>query len=176
MDLGGYTDLLALSRNPEANAMVCSHFRHDFGSRHVYSVQPASSEEDNQRKELAQPLRTNILFAKDATWSKLASLLGQGARIRSTQLTEEYDFEAYRISQKNGFVPLFALNEKGRLRVFSSDGQVEPQPGWTVIALSSGETHADTAAKPEEQSEDSESGGNTEPKARSGDQSEQGAG
>ncbi len=173
MDLGGYTDLLALSRNPEANAMVCSHFRHDFGSRHVYSVQPASSEEDNQRKELAQPLRTNILFAKDATWPKLASLLGQGARIRSTQLTEEYDFEAYRIAQKNGFVPLFALNEKGRLRIFSSDSQLEPQPGWTVIALSSGETDADAdaAAKPDEQPEDAESDGNTEPEARSRDQS-----
>ena len=136
MDLAGYTELLAMSRNPEANAMVCAHFRHDFGSKHVYSIQPSTGDEDNQRKELAQNLRTNIAFSKDATWSKLASLFGQGAKIRSTRLTDEYDFESYNISQNKGMVFLFAINDKGRLKVFSSREELAPEAGWKVIALS----------------------------------------
>lgn len=136
MDLAGYTELLALSRNPEANAMVCARFRHDFGTKHIYSIQPANGEDDSQRKELAQGLRTPVLFSKDSTWAKLASLLGQGARIRSTRLSESFDFEAYRISQSKSSVIMFAINDKGRLKVFSSREEIIPGAGWTVIALS----------------------------------------
>lgn len=136
MDLAGYTELLALSRNPEANAMVCGHFRHDFGTKHVYSIRPGNGEEDSPRQELAQSLKANILFSRDATWSKLASLLGQGGKIRSTRLTETFDFEAYRISHSNGAVIMFALTDKGRLKIFSSREELVPEAGWTVLALS----------------------------------------
>ncbi|HET6564519.1 MAG TPA: sodium:proton antiporter [Xanthomonadales bacterium] len=135
MDLAGYTELLAMSRNAEANAMVCAHFRHDFGSKHVYSIKPANGEEDSQRKEMVHSLRGNILFSNDATWTKLASMLGQGAKIRTTQLTDEFDFEAYRIAQSKGSVIMFAINDKGRLKVFSSREQLLPESGWKVIAL-----------------------------------------
>jgi hypothetical protein len=135
MDLAGYTELLAMSRNPEANAMVCNRFRHDFGTKHVYSIQPASGEDDSERKGLAQGLRTNVLFSKDATWTKLASLLGQGAKIRATKLTENYDFGAYQISQSKSSVLMFAINEKSRLKVFSNREEIEPEVGWTIIAL-----------------------------------------
>ena len=135
MDLTGFTELLAMSRNQESNAMVCARYRHDFGPAHVYSVQPSGVEEDNSRKELALGLRTNILFAKDASWSKLASLIGQGAVIRTTKLSEEFDYEAYRVSQSAQSVSLFALDDRGKLKVFSSASEFNPTAGWTVIGL-----------------------------------------
>lgn len=148
MDLTGYTDLLAVSRNTEANAMVCARYRHDFGPEHVFSVQPANSgEDDSQRKELAQGLRSNILFSRDATWVKLASLIGQGAKVKSTSLTEEFDYEAFNVSKGNGSVNLFALNEKGRLKIFSSGQELKPEPGWTIIGLVSKEMQDKAARK-----------------------------
>ncbi|MEJ8567252.1 cation:proton antiporter [Elongatibacter sediminis] len=135
MDLTGYTELLALSRNTEANAMVCARLRHDFGHKHVFSIVPYAGEEDNLRKELAQGLRANLLFTRDATWKKLASLLGQGARIKATSLTEEFDYEAFNATQKAPSINLFGLNERGRLKVFSNFEELNPEPGWTVISL-----------------------------------------
>ena len=80
-------------------------------------------------------MRTNILFNRQASWSKLASLIGQGATVRSTPLTEEYDFEAYCASQDKQAIMLFALDGRGVLRVFSTQTEFEPEPGWTVISL-----------------------------------------
>lgn len=157
MDLAGYTELLAVSRNPEANAMVCARFRHDFGSKHVYSIQPTAVEEDNHRKELAQGLRTNILFSRDATWTKLASLLGQGAKIRSTTLSEEFDFEAYNLAQNRSTVLLFAINDKGRLKVFSTREELAPEAGWKIIAIApEDESRNAKESSPEPQEDDSE--------------------
>jgi len=134
MDLTGYTELLAVSRNPEANAMACVRFRHEFGPAHVFAIQPSRGEEDSLRKELALGLQANLLFGKDATWSKLASLASNDARITSTKLTEEFDFEDYNV-HKNPLVTLFALNPRGRLKVFSDYDSLNPEPGWTIVSL-----------------------------------------
>lgn len=136
MELAGYTHLFAVSRNPEANAMVCARHRYDFGQARVFSVQPSSMDETDTREGLVTGLRTNILFDREASWSKLASLIGQGAKVRSTPLTEEYDFEAYCASQDKHAIKLFALDSRGKLRVFSSQSEFEPESGWTVISLS----------------------------------------
>lgn len=135
MDLTGYTKILALSRNNEANAMVCARFRHDFGPANVFGIKPSGDDEENERKELAFNLQTNVLFGKDASWAKLASMIGQGAVTRSTKLSEEYDFEAYKLEQKGHSIPLFALDDQNRLKVFTSDHSFAPAAGWIIISL-----------------------------------------
>ena len=135
MDLTGYNWLWALSLNAEANAMVCGRYRPEFGPKRVYSVQTAGPDESDQRQGLATGLRSNTLFGRDVTWSKLASLAGQGAVPKSTPLTEEYDFEAFNADQGRQGINLFALDEKGRLQVFGPDRELEPGPGWTVVSL-----------------------------------------
>lgn len=135
MDLTGYNWLWAVSLNAEANAIVCARYRPEFGPRRIFSLQTAGRDEADERQGLATGLRTNTLFGRDVTWAKLASLAGQGARPKSTPLTEEYDFEAYNADQAEKSVKLFALDEKGRLRVFSPDHDLKPAPGWTVVSL-----------------------------------------
>jgi NhaP-type Na+/H+ or K+/H+ antiporter len=63
MDLTGFTSLLAVSRNAEANAVVCARYRHEFGSSQVFSVRPGSTEDTDQRQGLVRGLRTNALLA-----------------------------------------------------------------------------------------------------------------
>ncbi|MDX1557234.1 MAG: NAD-binding protein, partial [Xanthomonadales bacterium] len=135
MDLTGYTVLMATSRNAEANAMVCARYRHEFGPKNVFSLRPTGPDEKDERRILARGLRTRPLFGDDVSWSKLASMISQGAEIRSTKLTEEFDFEAYNASQKDASVNLFALNDSGRLRVFGGEPQLMPEVGWTVVSL-----------------------------------------
>ena len=54
MDLTGYNCLMAVSRNPEANAMVAARYRHDFGPKHVFSVQASSTDEADQAQWIIQ--------------------------------------------------------------------------------------------------------------------------
>jgi len=135
MELAGYTHLFAVSRNPEANAMVCARHRHDFGPTRVFSIQPSGMDETDTRQGLRSGLRTHILFSKDASWARLASLIGQGATIRSTTLTEEFNYESFCASQDKQAISMFALDDRGRLRIFSTRNELEPAPGWTVISL-----------------------------------------
>ena len=135
MDMTGYNVLMAVSRVQEANAMVCNRFRHEFEPTQTFSIRNPNNHEPEHRQSLMAGLRANELFAKDVTWTKLASLVGQGAQVRSTGLTESFDFEAFRESQDKQAVNLFALDGEGKLRVFSADLELEPAPGWTIISL-----------------------------------------
>lgn len=135
MDLTGYNWLWALSLNAEANAMVCDRLRPEFGPKRVFSVQLSGPDESDRREGLATGLRTNTLFGSGVTWSKLARLAGQGAVTRSTPLTEEYGFEALCADQDGDAANLFALDERGRLWVFSPKDDFDPEAGWTVVSL-----------------------------------------
>jgi NhaP-type Na+/H+ or K+/H+ antiporter len=135
MDLTGYNWLWAISLNAEANAMVCSRLRPAFGPKRTFSIQTGGADESDQREGLATGLRTKSLFARDATWSKLASLISKGAVTKSTPLTEAYDYEAFCADQDKNAVNLFALDASGRLKVYSADSDPAPEPGWTVVSL-----------------------------------------
>lgn len=134
MDLTGYTHLLAVERNAEANAIVCGQYRHEFGPRRVFSVR-AGANGDDGREGFAQPLRSAGLFARDASWSKLASLLGSGSTVKTTSLTDNFDFQAYQAEWGKRALQMFAIDEHGKLRVFTDEPDFQPEPGWRVISL-----------------------------------------
>lgn len=135
MDLTGYTKLMATSRNTEANAMVCARYRHEFGPTNVFSLRPTGPDEQDERKGLARGLRANPLFGSDVSWAKLASMEAKGAKIRSTSLTDDYDFEDFNADQKDHSVNLFALDASGRLKVFGGQHPFTPESGWKVVSL-----------------------------------------
>lgn len=134
MDLTGFTHLFAVSRNAEANAIVCSQYRHEFGPQKVFSVRAGTSEDD-EKEGFVRTLRSATLFARDASWVKLASLVGNGGEIRSTSLTDSFDFEAYQAEWGKQAIHLFAIDDDGELKVFSEQKKLQPQPGWTLISL-----------------------------------------
>jgi len=136
LDLGPYNWLWAVSPNAEANAMACVRFRPEFDPRRIFSVRTAGPEETDERRGLVTRLRTNTLFGQGMNWSTLARLSADGARPKSTPLTEEYDYAAYKKDQGAHVAPLFALDENGRLRVFGAESEVEPGPGWIVVSIS----------------------------------------
>jgi hypothetical protein len=135
MDVTGYTHLLAMSRHAEFNAVVCAQYKYDFGTRNVYTVQTGGAEDTESRRGLSPNLRFNQLFPPEVTWTRLASAIGQGAEVKATELTEKFDHEAFRATWGDEAIPLFALDENGRLLVRQVDQPLEPEPGWTLISL-----------------------------------------
>lgn len=135
LDLVGIGKLLALSPLRGMNAVAGMRYQNEFGERNIYILTTSTEANVSEKHKIATEQRGFILFGEDVTYSKLASLLSQGAEIRSTKLSEEFDFDDFLIEKGSEVLPLFAINPKGRLSVFVTQKELHPEAGWTLISL-----------------------------------------
>ena len=135
LDLVGIGRLLAMSRRPALNALACLRYRSEFGANHVYSLLTPDEKRATEKSAIGKEYACTRLFGDDITLVKLASLLSKGAEIRVTHLTESFTFEAYMEKYQGKAIPLFALNPKGHLRVFTPHSELRPLPEWNIIGL-----------------------------------------
>ena len=70
----------------------------------------------------------------------MASLISQGAKIKQTKLTENFSFADYLREHGRRVTPLFAFNPRKRLRFFTAAESLQPEMGWTIVALVQDET------------------------------------
>ena len=66
---------------------------------------------------------------------KLSSLIAQGAEIKATLLSDDYDFEAYQQANDKNIIFLFAIDPQERLRAFTNDYTPAVEAGWTLLTL-----------------------------------------
>jgi len=132
LDLVGIGRLLAVSNINEENALAAVRYRPEFGIANIYSLQITSEEEGDIKT--GRPRVGHIAFGDQVSYTKLSALLAEGAEIRSTRLTEEFDFDEY---YKKYFraIPLFAISPRGKLQIYTADGEIEPVAGWTLISM-----------------------------------------
>jgi hypothetical protein len=80
--------------------------------------------------------RGDILFGVDMTYSKLANLIAKGAQIKSTTLTDEFNFQSWLEHESNFYnVPLFVLDNKENLSWFTDNADLNPKSGWQLYSL-----------------------------------------
>ncbi|NJN45363.1 MAG: sodium:proton antiporter [Candidatus Competibacteraceae bacterium] len=137
LDLIGIGRLLALSRQPSLNALACVRYRTEFGSGNVFFLTAPEEETAVRPEKRSVTLRFNgrRLFGVEVTFNRLATLLEEGAEIRATPLTDTFNFDAYRQRYGGDAIPLFALDDKDQLHIFTDDQTLSPNPGWRVIGL-----------------------------------------
>lgn len=137
LDLTGIGSLLALSRRPNLNALACVHYRGEFGNGGVFFLPTPREEQaaEPEKRRITERHSGRRLFAEDATFDRLADILDKGGGIRATPLTKEFTFADYQNFYGAFAVPLFAVDEKTSLQVFTADGKLLPRPGWTVVSL-----------------------------------------
>ena len=80
-------------------------------------------------------LTGRFLFSPEATYEYITFQFGTGAVIKKTQITAEFDYEAFRSRYGDKAVPLFLIKENGDLLAFANDNPPVPQPGHNVVAL-----------------------------------------
>ena len=134
LDLVGYGKLLGLSPRRELNTMATMRYRLEFGEQNIFSL-PTQKTEKEVKHEVAPEHRGATLFAPDMTYARLASLLSQGAEIRKTRLTEEFSFQAYNETPGRQVWPLFAIDPREHIVVFSAEESPEPKAGWYILGL-----------------------------------------
>ena len=135
LDLTGIGRLLAMSSQRESNVLTCLHYRPDFGRNRVYRLRNLTPSERSQRASFRDTLLAPALFGNDMTLSQFNELLDAGWRVRTTTLTDTFGWNEFNARYSNTAHLLFAVTDKGQLRLSSSRRVPEPRNGWTVIAL-----------------------------------------
>ncbi|MBU0665162.1 MAG: cation:proton antiporter [Proteobacteria bacterium] len=136
LDLVGIGKLLALSPRGPLNTLSCMHYRMELGPKAIFAIQAAADMEMSKERKAVSHRKWRVLFGPEVSFSSLTKALAHdGWKVRSTTLSQTFDFAAYQLQYGQGAIPLFAVTPKGRIEVFTAEEQLSPQPGWTVIAL-----------------------------------------
>jgi NhaP-type Na+/H+ or K+/H+ antiporter len=133
LDLSGIGRLLSLTPNDEVNSLAAEDFAELFGRDEVYQLAP--ERRGGTRIETAPyHLRGRLLFATWATYDYFDRRFAEGAAVKATPLTVEFDHEAYLARHGQTALPMFLVSNK-RLTVLTADSRPRPRPGQTLIAL-----------------------------------------
>jgi len=141
LNLVGMGRMLGLSRHAGLNALSGLKYRVEFGRNGVYTLKSSADVDKSEKHTVSDEHRGNVLFGEEVTYAKLASLLSQGAEIRSTLLTEDFDFSVYCERYGSKSIPLFILSKDGTLELIVAGKEVVPKMGDTVIGLIQAESN-----------------------------------
>jgi NhaP-type Na+/H+ or K+/H+ antiporter len=133
IDLSGVGRLLALTPSDEVNVLAVRRFARLFGRAEVYQLPPKT--DAHGRSDLEKHLHGRWLFQTEATYARLEGLCERGAIVKTTKLTEAFDFRAFGEQHGLEAVPLFIVTDNARLIVVATDQKVEPRPGQALISL-----------------------------------------
>jgi NhaP-type Na+/H+ or K+/H+ antiporter len=135
LDLVGIGRLLALTPNGDQNALSTLHYRMEFGPDAVYAVQTGREKGRTEKMKAALRRRGRTLFGPKVTYSMLASILARGGDIKTTKLTEKFSLDDFRATHQGKMIPLFAIDPKGRIHVYTAEQSLDPGAGWTLLGL-----------------------------------------
>ena len=125
LELSGIGRLFGVSRRSRWNTLACMKFRSEFGAQRVFSLRNSEDNDESERSRLTEDYAPPRLFGADVTYKKLASLLAQGAQIKTINLSKNLNLAQYRERNSASVLPLFSLDEKHKLRVLESSESVE---------------------------------------------------
>ncbi len=140
MDLVGIGKMLGMSPQDDLNTLASLRYKREFGANAIYNLPSkkqiaAEKRSTAQKHTVANEHRGYTLFGDEMSYSKLASLISKGAQIHSTLLTQEFGFDNYLSTYGKNAITLLAVDNKDRLRIFHTEGQIKPEAGWTIISL-----------------------------------------
>jgi hypothetical protein len=135
LDLVGIGRLLALTPNGDQNALTTLHYRMEFGPDAVYAIQTGREKGSTEKMKAAVKRRGRTLFGPKITYSMLASILAKGGDVKTTKLTEQFSLENLRAARPGKMIPLFAIDPKDRIHVYTAEQAPDPAAGWTLLSL-----------------------------------------
>jgi len=136
LNFNGIGKMVALTPNDEANALSVLHFAEYFDRKELYQLTPAQLEKIKEEDKFSpQHLRGRFLFGKEITYSQLTKKFQGGYVLKSTKLSTEFNYKDFLRKYGNDSIPLFYITEDKNLLIITSDSQIEPKKGFTLVAL-----------------------------------------
>jgi Trk K+ transport system NAD-binding subunit len=134
LELAGIGRLLAMTPSDEVNSLAAREFIEAFGRAEIYQLAHRPAEVPSLER-LLTPLPGRILFDKDATFDALAARLAAGAIVKATNLTAEFDYNAFLRHYGASAVVLMVISSSHRLRIVTAETTLSPQPGEKLISF-----------------------------------------
>lgn len=124
--------MIAVTPSSEVNSLAVLQFGRQFGKTNVYQLSPGESSKSAKDKT-SHDLQGKILFSHKSTYAHLTDQLEAGSALKSTKLTKEFDYNAYKARHGESAVPMFVVNDRKELSVVTPDSTLAPKPGWTIL-------------------------------------------
>jgi NhaP-type Na+/H+ and K+/H+ antiporter len=141
LDLVGLGRMLGLSQNDDLNLLAVQRYVREFGKKCVYALPSQASLRKSEREQISEEMAGLPLFSREVTFAKLASLISQGAKMRTTNISDEFTFEHYQQKYGNRAIPMFLISSGKKLTVVTDKLTPEHVPAGTrIIALVQAET------------------------------------
>lgn len=134
VELSGIGRLLALTSNEEVNSLATMQFSRLFGRADVYQL-PSESRKGSRTTKVPRELQGRPLFGERMTYGFLDGFIEQGAVVKKTSLTKDFNYKQFIASQQEGVVPLFVMDEAGHIILVTADATFAPKPGQTLVSL-----------------------------------------
>ena len=139
LDLIGVGKLIGISMNGDLNLLAASRYKSEFGVANIFILthEDKHKDRDEGKHMVSKEGKARHLFDKEVTYARLASLLAQGAQIKSTLLTEEFGYQDYLAKHGKNVIPMFGISPDGKqLRVFPRRESMEKlEADWKVIGM-----------------------------------------
>lgn len=135
LDLTPIGWLLAVSRQRELNHLVCTHYQDRLDRDAVYRMQIIAPDSASDRTRFAHRFGATPLFGNQVTLGRFEEQLDTGWTVKSNELTETFDWQAFRKAHGDNTLLLFGIDPAGRLHVANDRHKLAPRDGWTVAAL-----------------------------------------
>ncbi|MDX1695609.1 MAG: sodium:proton antiporter, partial [Ketobacteraceae bacterium] len=95
LDLVGYGYMLGLHSNDDLNVLSAQRYVTEFGNKNTYTLRKTVSKKNPEKHQASELMRGRSLFGENVSYSKLASLLAQGAEMKTTVLRDEFNLDDY---------------------------------------------------------------------------------
>lgn len=136
LDLVGLGRLIAASPRREDNVLASMRYQPEFGRENIFALKTKTEADLSGKKTaISHTYKGAFLGNKDLTFGKLSQWLKQGARIRTTQITEEYSFADFMEKNAGKVIPLIAIDKRRHMHIFTDKDTVEPKAGWLVVSV-----------------------------------------
>lgn len=133
LDLAGIGSFVAMTPNDPINVLAGQRFIRFFGASNIYQLFPKTS--GRGTKEMHKHLHGRLLFAPDAHFDPLDRRIQRGDIIKTTTLSDNFNFADFKKKYGPDALPLFLIGEDGKLIICTTDRPVEPRAGQKIIAL-----------------------------------------
>ena len=135
LEMGTFGTVLIMSPYKQLNPMIAYHFEYTMGKDKVWALtnneqatRPSHQVSDHYAKKLS-------LFDEGITYGVLASSAARGATVKTTRLSEEFDFGDYLEKYGVRATPLIAIDEEEHTHTFIYGRELLPASGWRIISL-----------------------------------------
>lgn len=134
LPLNGIGYLMALTSNDEANSLVALNSIKTFGRAKVFQIHPDVGEGED-KNVYAKHLRGRLLFSRDSNYGYLARKINSLGAIKNLMFTNKESSDAFEKEPHAAITPLFIIDQKQRLHIFTTDQKLSPKAGDLLFYL-----------------------------------------